>query len=275
MKKSAGIQAMIAAAVLAAVSLCPAAPITRVDIYDKSDNHLLFATFDYDGTGKNTGRSVFTSDSTFLRSTTFGPSGTAAKETSIDFNNNPVFVTTINAPVAGKTAFSTVDRFGLTHFGPSMNYQETSANNYDITQNGVLSCKEQYEFGANGDLNKITVLDKNGTLAWYALVMNQVSAVTNPLNLIPLRSSLFTANRGRVRIRFDLAETGAVRAELFTAAGRRAAILINGKYTGGTHFLTVSASGADGIQLGNGTYIVRMTVNGAAAVNSRLLLQQQ
>jgi hypothetical protein len=214
---------------------------------------------------------VFTSDSTFLRSTTIQPgSGTAAsKENSVDYLGNPAFVTTINPPAAGKTSFSTVDQFGMTQFGPAMSYQETSANNYDITQNGVLSCKEQYEFGANGDLNKITVLDKNGAPAWYALVSHETSGTIRQPGLTALHSSRITAIRSEIRFKMNLASAGEVRAELFTPSGRRAAVLVDKKMGAGSHSFAV-----DGSPFGTGAYVVRVTIGGLPAVSGRVFLQK-
>ena len=272
MKKAAGIRMIAALTVLTVITICHAARVDRIDIYDKSDNHLLFVTFAYDSTGANIGRSVFTSDSTFLRSTTFQPSATAVKETSIDFNNNLVFATT-TAPATGGAAFSTVDQFGLDQFGGAMNYTQTSANTYDVSQNGMLSCKEQYQFGADGTLNRIDILDKNGSLVYYALA-TPVTGVMSPLHAIPGQATLIAANRGHIRVGFVLVHSGRVCVEVYTLAGRRAAVLVDKMFDGGDHTFAVSVLGPGGSRLGNGAYVVRLTIDGVAAVSNKLLLQR-
>ncbi|MDD5674737.1 MAG: hypothetical protein PHC61_11275, partial [Chitinivibrionales bacterium] len=136
--------------VLACFAFCHAARIDRLDIFDKSDNFLLFVTFNYDAAGNAIGRSVFTADSTFLRSTTFQTSGTTTKEASLDFNGNSLFTTTISAPSGNNTAFSTVDQFGMDQFGGSMTYSSGPTNTFNINQNSALTCMEQYTFGADG-----------------------------------------------------------------------------------------------------------------------------
>ncbi|MCU0608310.1 MAG: hypothetical protein MUF22_00895 [Chitinispirillaceae bacterium] len=259
--------------VLAGISLCAASPITRIDIYDKADNHLLFVTFEYDVTGKNTGRNVFASDSTFLRTTTFqsGGTGYSSKEASFDFLGNPSFFTTIGLPVSGTTTITTVDQFGLSQFGAPLTWRETSTNNYDISQETVLASKERYEFGANGELNRITVLDKNGATAWYAHVSHQTTAVLAVSDQKMPLSPLVTVNNRVVRIRFDLAAAGHVRAELFTATGRMAAVLVDKNYGSGRHVENVPETG---MRLGNAAYIIRITINGSLAKSGRLLLLQ-
>lgn len=248
-----------------------ATPIARMDIYDKADNPLLFVTFDYNGSGDCVGRSIYAGDSTFLRKTTLQPGGAAAatKENSVDFNDNPLFVTTVNPPASGKTSFSTVDQFGLAQFGPSLSYTEPVANTFDVTQNNGVICKEQYEFDGNGELTRITMLDKGGVLAWYALVSHQATAVLPSGALSSVRPVRLTETRGKIRLQFDLSSAGLVRAELFTPSGRRALTIVNKQVPAGSHLLT-----ADGTRLGNGTYVARMTVNGIASLTRLITVQQ-
>jgi len=249
--------------------MATASPITRLDIYDKSDNQLLFVTFDYNSSGKNISRSVFASDSTFLRTTTFVPTGAGSSENSVDFLDNPVFTTSVSLPVANKTQFSTVDRFGLTQFGTALSHQGTSPNTFAVSQNGTSVCTEQYEFGADSQLNRITVLDKTGSLAWYALVTHQASGVIYLPELKTLRSVRITADRGVIRIQMDLAKPGEVRAELYTISGRKAFVLADKKYGAGRQVIAATPA-----NLGEGTYLVLMTVNGVTVQSGKLLMER-
>jgi hypothetical protein len=272
MKRAAKIRMITAAIVMTWFAIGQAARIDRIDIYDKADNHLLFATFAYDSTGANIGRSVFTSDSTFLRTTTFQPSGTGVKETSVDFNNSLVFATT-TAPSAGGTAFSTVDQFGMDQFGGAMTATQSSANNYDISQNTTVVCKEQYQFGADGTLNRINILDKSGSLTYYALVTPTTGALS-PVGATPGRASLISANRGRVNAVFSLVHSGRVCVEAFTLTGRRAAVLVDKMFEGGNHAFAVSVFGQGGSRFPNGAYVVRLTIDGVTAVSGKMLLER-
>jgi hypothetical protein len=259
--------------VLAFVALCEAARVDRIDIYDKSDNHLLFVTFDYDSTGANTGRSVFASDSTFLRSTTFQPSGTAVKENSIDFNGSLVFSTTRSPSTGGNASFSTIDQFGMDQFGGPMSFSLASSNNYTVTQNGQLSCTEQYQIAADGTLNRITILDKTGSLMYYAIA-SPVTAISVSPSEMPKQPVLAIGNRGIIKARFNLVRSSHVCLEIYTCAGRKAAGLIDKIVSGGSHELDASVPGPGGKGLGNGAYIVRLTIDGTAAVSNKMLLQR-
>ena len=262
--------------VMAGVALCTcvsvvATPITRIDVYDKADNNLLFVTFDYNGSGECTGRSVFASDSTFLRSIAIQPGGASAatKEKSIDFAGNPLFTTTINPPSGGKTSFSTVDQFGLSQFGSPLSFSETAANTFEVTQNNGTVCKEQYEFDGNGELTRITVLDKSGAAAWYALVTHQNVAVRPPSPVTAICPIRLTTDRGKIRLRFELTDAGFVRAEIFTPAGRKVRSVVHETLPAGSHRIS-----SDGALLGNGTYVVRMTVNGIAPFTRMIAVQR-
>jgi hypothetical protein len=263
----------VTAAILGGVTLCQAARIDRIDIYDKSDNHLLFVTFDYDSAGKNTGRSVFASDSTFLRSTKFQTSGAGVKETSFDLEDNLVFSTTINAPTGGKTSFSTVDQFGLDQYGGAMSYTVPSPNNYDVSQSNGTVCKEQYQFGTDGTLLRINVLDKNGSLIYYALPNRTTGTIARPHGSTA-QFSLITANRGRIKIRLGMMNPGRVCGELYTPAGRRAAGLVDGIFDRGNHTINVNALGSNDYPFGNGAYIIRLTIDGVTVVSRKILLQR-
>jgi hypothetical protein len=272
-RRMSGLRMAVAAAILGGVTLCQAARIDRIDIYDKSDNHLLFVTFAYNAGDTNIGRSVFASDSTFLRSTKFQTSGTGVKETSVDFDDNLVFSTTISAATGGKTSFSTVDQFGLDQYGGAMSYTIPSPNNYDLSQSNGTVCKEQYQFGADGTLLRINVLDKNGTLIYYALPNRTTGSIAR-LPGSAAQLFLITANRGRIKIRLGMMNPGRVCGELYTPAGRRAAGLVDGIFDRGNHAINVNALGSNGNRLGNGAYIIRLTIDGVTMVSRKILLQR-
>jgi hypothetical protein len=271
MKRSGEFRRVMAGVVLCTCVSVIATPITRIDVYDKADNNLLFVTFDYNTSGECTGRSVFASDSTFMRSIAIQPGGASAatKEKSIDFAGNPLFTTTINPPSGGKTSFSTTDQFGLSQFGSPLSYSETAANTFDVTQSNNTICKEQYEFDAGGELTRITVLDKSGAAAWYALVTHEITAVRPLSPVAAIRPVRLTTDRGKIRLRFELSAAGFVRAEIFTPAGRKVLSMVHKKLPAGSHRIS-----SDGSILGNGTYVVRMTVNGIATLTRMIAVQR-
>ncbi|HEX7511305.1 MAG TPA: hypothetical protein VF335_08400 [Chitinivibrionales bacterium] len=248
-----------------------ASPITRMDVFDKADNRLLFVTFEYNSAGDCIGRSVFASDSTFLRSVTVQPGSAVAatKEISVDYIGNALFTTTINPPSSGKTTFTTVDQFGLSQFGAPLSYAETSTNAFDVAQGNNILGKEQYEFDGNGALTRITMLDKNGALSWYAVVSQATNVSGNNGPRTALRPARVTADRGNIRLRFDLPSDGVVFADLFTPAGRKALSMVNTPMSAGNHQVT-----ADCAVLGTGTYIVKMTVNGIAFLTRKIAIQR-
>ena len=99
---------------------------SRLDLFDAQGNHLMFVTFDYDQDGENTGRSVFMSDSTFMRSTKLiRDEGRVLKEISYNFNGDTVFTTDYTYGV--NTSFLVRDQFKLNSLGGPLSYKATTS----------------------------------------------------------------------------------------------------------------------------------------------------
>ncbi|HEX3020544.1 MAG TPA: hypothetical protein VHP36_09585 [Chitinispirillaceae bacterium] len=259
-----------AAAILCIGSIYAGLYPTRMDIYDASDNHLLFVTFEYTGEGVCTGRNVYASDETFLYHTTVqnGVSG-PVKENSVDYIDNPLFTSTFSAS-AGKTDFSTVDQFGLSQFGSALSHTQTEQNNYEIKQGNALLCKEKYEYDSLGMLSRIIILDKNGQNAWYANVNYKDVGVHKPLKANSLNSLKVSANRGSVTLRCKLSSEQFVSAELLTLAGRRVRFLVHNKIKTGNHVFVSSRQELPA----NGAYIVRVLTDNVPVLVQKVFIQK-
>lgn len=259
----------------AAVILCMGtlsadlSPISRMNIYDASDNHFLFVTFEFSGDGVCTGRNVYTSDSTFLYHTSVqnGKSG-PVKENSTDYIDNPLYTSTITTS-SDKTEFSTVDQFGLSQFGSALSHTKTESNTYEIKQNNVLICKEKYEYNESGMLSRIIIFDKNGEKAWYADVKYKDVGVLKP-GTARFNSLKVNANRGSVMVRCNLNSEHFVSAELLTPAGRRVRYLVNNKLTKGDHTFISSRKDLPA----NGAYIVRVSTDNVQVLAQKIFIQK-
>jgi hypothetical protein len=254
-----------------------AARIDRIDIYDKSDNHLLFVTFDYDAAGKNTGRSVFAGDSTFLRHTTFQTDvqGVVTKETSVDFDSNTVFSTTRNVS-AGKTTFSVFDQFGLDQLGGAASYSVSGQNAYDVTQNGAVINRISYDTAGDGSLSRINVLDKTGSLLYYAAVTNATGVLQGNFSHVPGCPGIYLVKGTRCAVTFQVSKRSLVSLEMFTVSGRNAGKLFCGQYTAGTYSFHVQLNAGGTARPAAGIYLFRLSIDGAsAAVRTGMVERQQ
>lgn len=243
---------------------------TRMDIFDASDNHLLFVTFEYTGDGVCTGRNVYTSDSTFLYHTKI-QSGTngAVKEISEDYLENRLFTSTIT-PSESRTDFSTVDQFNLPLFGPALNYTQSEQNTFEIKQNNSLICKEKYEYDSTGALSRIVIFDKNGQKAWYATIGYKGVGLKMPGIMRPLNSLRVSTNRGSVMIRCKLNSGQFLSAELLTPSGRRVKYLVKKEVAKGDHVFICSRRELPA----NGAYIVRVSTDDVPVLVQKIFLQK-
>lgn len=242
---------------------------TRMDIFDASDNHLLFVTFEYAGDGVCTGRNVYTSDSTFLYHSNV-QSGTngSSKEISEDYLENRLFTSTIT-PSGGKTEFSTVDQFNLTQFGSALSYTQSEENTYEIKQDNSLICKEKYEYDSAGVLSRIIIFDKNGQKAWYANIGYKDVGVKKPGIARPVSSLRVSANRGSVMIKCKLNSGQFVSAELLTPTGRRVKYLVRKEVNQGDHVFISSRRELPA----SGAYIVRVSTDDVPVLVQKIFLQ--
>lgn len=260
-----------AAAVLCLSTLSAAAPINRLDIYDAADNHLLFVTFEYNGAGACTGRSVFASDSTFLYKTTIPAetSGGTIEENSVDYLENKIYTTKINNTGTGSAEFSTIDQFELSQFGSALTYTQSETNLFSINQGGSTVCKEKYEYDSTGNLSKVIILGKNNETLYYAQVAQVVEvkrvATVKPFNLFTINT-----NRGAIKIQCVMAAEKFVTAELITPSGRRVSYLVNKKLTPGSYTFTTAHQG----HTASGTYIVKVAMNGITVLTQKAIVQK-
>jgi len=77
---------------------------------------------------------------------------------------------------------------------------------------------------------------------------------------------------GETNLRFDLARAGQARLEVYDAAGRRVAALLDAALAPGRYSLTWSGRGDGGEPLGAGLYFVRLVAPGAGAHTARLAI---
>ncbi len=259
----------VAAIILGIGTLSAGSSPTRMDIFDASDNHLLFVTFEYTG-DVCTGRNVYASDGTFLYHTKIenGTNG-SAKEISEDYLANRLFASTITSS-EGRIMFSTVDQFNLSQFGSALSYSKSGENTYEIRQDNLLVCKEKYEYDTSGALSNIIIFDKNGQKAWYAIIGYKDVGVKRPGIAQPLNSLRVSASRGMVTFKCKLISRQFVSAELLTPTGRRVKYLVRKDVAGGDHVFICSRRELPA----SGAYIVRVSTDDVPVLVQKIFIQK-
>jgi hypothetical protein len=250
--------------------------IERIDLFDQTDNHLLFVTFSYDALGRNTGRSVFNADSTFLQSTSFtsDAQGAVSRENSINFDSNSVSSTALSRS-GGKTSFSVMDQFGLDMLGGAVSYPASTNHSYALSQGGAVLNTVRYQYADDGRLTRIEVLDAGASLVYYATVKTTIlSATLAPSRELLRTPSLQMRGAGRFRLTFELRHSGRVSLEVFSLNGRRLAALVDRTFSAGRQ--TVSADLFDRQQpaISSGVYMLRLSINGKCLSTQRYVVQR-
>jgi len=244
-----------------------AARIDRIDLYDKSDNRLMFVTFAYDASGNNTGRSVFMADSTFVRSTTFqnDVSGNRVRETSFNFNGDTAGYTTFTI-LNAKPAISVFDQFGLDQLGGPVSAGASGTNAFDVSQKGAVINRVQYQFDAGNNLTRINVLDAGGNLQYYAAV-NAVNRAIVPMRLYSAKQpSLSMIGSRYCRIQLTVDKPSIVRLDAYAPAGRKVATLLSVTCGPGSSDVVADCAAA---RLPDGIYLFRASVDGVPAISHR------
>ena len=245
--------------------------IDRVDIFDKADNHLLFITFDYDSEGNNTGRTVYASDSTFLRYTSLvkDGNGNVTSENSIDYDDNTLYKTSIGLQ-NNKTSLSIKDKFNMEILGAPISIDKSSAGEYSVSQSGSMIYKQKYEYTSDGMLKRINYTDPSGIPLYYATISQSTGTIQGGIQKVhPQLAPVFRAvSNGKLLVSFTVVTLSDVKVELFTLSGGLISKAAASSLTAGRRTLEVSHNR----QLRAGTYIARISVNNLQVYHDRLML---
>lgn len=250
-----------------------ASPVKRLDMFDEQDNHLMFVNFEYDTNGNHISRSVYMSDSTFKRKTIFenDAQGNRIKETSLDFNYDTILTTTLGND-GGKTSFSIIDQFGNDQLGGAVSYSESGEGNYDIFQGSSIINKMVYDSDAQGKVTKISVLDKDGLILYYAKVtyeeVGNIGVFGGKTGLAP---AILTKGSKYLELHFHLSTPARVECDLFSLSGRRVAILLNKRFAKGVYRETVRVASTVPV-LAAGVYLVNLSINGKIVTRGKYIL---
>jgi hypothetical protein len=266
--------AIITAVLFLSVTVC-FARIQRLDVYDKTDNKLMFVTFQYDAAGKNTVRDVFAADSTFLRHTSlqFNAQNQVIKESSINFDSALVFYTNISSSGTSST-FSVFDQFNLDQFGGAMSSSTSDQVTYTISQGGAAINKIKYTL-VGGSVQRIDVGDNNGVMLYYALTdSSQVGLRIARQPSAAQRPSVTALGKGHFKVFCNLLQPANLTLELFNISGRRAAVVMNKQFGPGAHSIKADAFASRPKTLSNGAYIVRLAIDGKQVVDMLSIIQK-
>lgn len=267
------IHLIVTVALLCWTGIYAAARIDRIDLFDKDDNLLLFVNLLYNASGANTGRTVYSGDSTYLYSTMFenDAQGNRSAERSYNFDGDLVFNTTF-ASQTGTTLFHTFDQFGLSWFGSQVGYPAPVNNTYTLSQNGAPAYTMTYEHAPDGSLTKISVRGADGSLLYYALFSpNFSSAVSSerPINAKPL---LTISEDGICRLSIALQKTSQVAIDLYSVSGKVSLSQVS-RLDKGRHSIAFGLS-SNGRRLSPGVYAGVTRVNGIQVSRDKFIIQR-
>jgi hypothetical protein len=253
-------------------------PFTRMDLFDKSGNNLLFVEFQYDNTGKNIGRSIYASDSTFLRRTTFtnDAAGKRTREQSFNFNDDTIGYTLFSSQ-NDKPTINVFDQLSLDHqfdfnqFGASVSYASNGTNTFDIYHNGKVVYKMKYTYLSEGsELNRIDVLDNSNAVLYYATFSSSVHTAKPSVDRI-LQPSL-KIFRDRCHMIVSLQKKSQVRVCIYNLSGKLVTVPFQENMKAGLQSVQFRIGLSDGRKLANTLYIIRLSVDGQITASSQKYL---
>jgi hypothetical protein len=261
----------IAAAIAAACAISP----QRLDLYDRDGNHLMFVTFEYESQ-KNVSRTVYMSDSTFVRKTfiSYDLQGNRARESSLNFNSDTSYVSEYQH--RGDTAmFSIRDIFGVDQLGGRVRYLTDDSLTFTFsyqTAGASVTYVINYEKNQLGDLAKVTVSDyAQGKLfsGFFSYSGSPVKTLRSPdakqLASVRLR------NAKVLDLGLNLEKPSLVRCCLVSLSGRRAGVLFEGRLAAGSQNKSLRLGGLG--RMAEGVYMLTVSVDGAAVLKTKYLMQ--
>lgn len=256
-------------------TLVPVSASERLDLFDAAGNHLMFVLFENDANSKSSSRTIYMSDSTFVRKvvTVRDAQGKKTRETSLNFNEDTLFSTTFGTSGDSKT-MTIKDQFGTDELGGPVSYRASGAADFIFSQQGTAINKISYEYTPQGTPATISVADNAGKLLYYG----KFSEVSIAASKHPVGKSLTQISiRGNnvLKVQFFLTQPAVVKCELIALDGRHAGALFNSAFPGGTHHknIRISAS-ALSARTTEGIYLVVVSVDGKVRASDKLLLMR-
>ncbi|NLD95285.1 MAG: hypothetical protein GX639_21765 [Fibrobacter sp.] len=249
-------------------------PVRYLHFYDAADNSLMFIEFEYDANGVNTSRSVYMSDTTFIKriDVQTSPDGSKSRETSFNFNDDTLFSASYKSD-ADKNSFSIKDQFGVDQFGSDISYTETSTDNFDITQNNKVINKISY-IKEGDNYKKIQVADNSGALLYYATVEYESGAgVVYNTKINKNIPSLRHLGNNRFEVRFTMLKPAHVSCELSTLSGRQVGKVVHREFTKGTTREVINFNKSLSA-ITTGVYLLSLSIDGNRVLKEKILIQR-
>lgn len=269
---------VITGALSTAVS-APAQVPLRLDLYDGVDNHLMFMTFKYDAQGYNTGRTMYTADSTFIREVAinYDSSGKRSTEVSYNFNGDTVLFTNYQ-PADNGASFTIRDQFRLDQVGDQVVYTNNDPLNFQLLYKKTSEQAAAVKYTndpATGQLLRVDITGQSVNDTYFGIFSNgeAIGVTRSGPNVAKLPQVSVHARSSYIEVHFNLHSAGEVRCELLTLSGRRAALLFNGHTPEGayTRRFNITQDAA----LTSGLYLLRVSVNGTGVSHSTYLHQSR
>jgi hypothetical protein len=244
------------------------APVKRMDIFDNTGNSLLFVEFEYDESGNNVARSVFTADSTFVKRSVFtnDGSGNRQRETSFNFNEDTLGYTLFSNQ-NNKPSINVFDQFGLNQFGTSVSYELNGDDQYDIYHNGTVIYKMKYLYSADGDLEKVNIMDKSGATLYYATFSSPIKTIFQISKSVANMECIITADKCKLSIM--LKKDSELKACIYNLSGKLVSVPYNGTLKAGMRSVAFRLDQVHAKKVANGMYIMRLFVDGVPVSESK------
>jgi hypothetical protein len=243
------------------VATLPGAPVKRMDLFDNTGNSLLFVEFEYDDNGDNVARSVFTADSSFVKRSVFtnDGSGNRQRETSFNFNDDTLGYTVFSTQ-NNKPSINVFDQFGLNQFGASVSYELNGDDQYDIYHSGSVIYKMKYMYTADGDLEKVNIMDKSGATLYYATFSSVTKTIFQVSKSVTKMECVVTADKCKLSIM--LKKDSELKACIYNLSGKLVSVPYNGTLKAGIRSVAFKLDQVNAKKVAHGMYIMRLFVDG-------------
>jgi hypothetical protein len=244
------------------------APVKRMDVFDNTGNSLLFVEFEYDNNGNNIARTVFMADSSFIKRTVFtnDASGNRARENSFNFNDDTLGYTVFSSQ-NNRPSINVFDQFGLNQFGTSVSYELNGENQYDIYHNGSVIYKMKYLYTAEGEPERVNVMDKSGTTLYYATFSSAIKTIFQSVRSVSQMQCIVTADKCKLTIL--LKKDSELKACIYNLSGKIVSVPYTGTLKAGMRSVAFRLDQANAKKVASGMYIMRLFVDGLPISESK------
>jgi len=140
-------------------------------------------------------------------------------------------------------------------------------NQYDIYHNGSVVYKMKYIYTADGEPERVNVMDKSGAILYYATFSSAIKTIFQSVKSVTKLDFIVTADKCKLTIL--LKKESELKACIYSLSGKLVSVPYTGTLKAGIRSVAFRLDQANAKKVASGMYIMRLFVDGLPVSKSK------